>query len=243
MYEFVGIDGCRAGWFAISLMENGSWTLAVYRDFVSLWRTYNRASLLLVDMPIGLIGFGSAGRECDTIARRLLGAPRASSVFTPPTRPALLAAEREQASELNRTLTGRRLSIQAWAIAPKIREVDAFLRSHTESMRRIREVHPELLFWALNGRRSMAHTKRSVSGYGERLAVLQRFFKSTEKIAAEAISRFQRSAVGRDDVLDALAAAVVGYLSKGDLLLIPDPAPTDECGIPMEMVYYFPESR
>lgn len=238
MDEYIGVDGCKAGWFAISLTGSKSWNCGVYADIESIWRNHSGAKLILIDIPIGLLDSGYNGRECDAIARRYLSPIRASSVFTPPARPALDEADRLAASELNKKLTGRKITIQSWAIAPKIQEVDQFLRRHKEVRGKIREAHPELLFWAFNNKNAMPHRKKTLTGYEERLALLRQVFVAADLIAEEALSRYQRSVVARDDILDALAAGITGYLSKGNLTSIPDPAPLDKYGLPMEMVYY-----
>jgi len=41
-----------------------------------------------------------------------------------------------------------------------------------------------------------------------------------------------------DDIVDALAAAVTGFLSNGDLSTLPEVPEQDERGRPMEMVYF-----
>lgn len=238
MEEYIGVDGCKAGWFAISLTGSKSWNCGVYADIESIWRSHSGAKLILIDIPIGLLDSGRNGRECDSIARRYLGSIRASSVFTPPTRPALDKGDRLAASELNKSLTGRKITIQSWVLAPKIREVDQFLRRHKEVRGKIREAHPELLFWAFNNQKAMSNRKKTLIGYEERLAILQQVFVTADMIAEEALSRYRRSVVARDDILDALAAAITGYLSKGDLTSIPEPVPLDQYGLPMEMVYY-----
>jgi len=241
MEEYVGVDGCKAGWLAISLDDAGSWRIGVHGDFAALWANYEAAGLILVDIPIGLVDGGPDGRQCDTLARRLLSPRRSSSVFTPPARPTLEAPDYQTALALNRRLTGRGISIQSWNIAPKIREVDRFLRRLSEDKRRpIREVHPELLFWALNGRQAMVQRKSRLSGYEERLAVLRQLFDPAEAIAKAALARYRRSEVARDDILDALAAAVTGYLSRGELRSIPEDVPRDAFGLPMEMAYFLP---
>lgn len=240
MEEYIGVDGCKAGWFAVGLGANGAWRFDVYADFEALWVSRRAADLILIDIPIGLVDAGPGGRQCDIIARRLLGTGRASSVFTPPARPAMDAADHQTASTLNKRLTGRGISIQSWNIAPKIRQVDLLLRSDRQAPGRIREAHPELLFWALNGRSAMTRRKSRLDGYRERLAVLQRHFQPAETIAGAALSHYRRSQVARDDILDALVAAVTGYLSKGRLSTIPADPPGDAHGLAMEMVYYEP---
>lgn len=238
--EYVGVDGCRVGWFAVGLASPDSWDLGVYQDFESLWATYSRAKLILIDIPIGLIDSGSDGRLCDSVARRYLGPGRASSVFTPPARPTLNMPDRPKASELNKSLTGRGITVQSWAIAPKIQQLDLFLRSNERAAKITREIHPEILFWALNGGQPMVNRKGRPIGYHERLEVLRRVFDPSDDIAESAVARYRRYEVARDDILDALAAAITGYLSQGELTSIPDPVQRDNFSLPMEMAYYMP---
>jgi predicted RNase H-like nuclease len=238
--EYIGVDGCRAGWFAVGLDPAGRWRFDVYPDFDALWAGCQEASLILVDIPIGLVDTGRGGRQCDAIARRLLSPNRASSVFTPPTRPALDATDYQAASAINRALTGKSITIQSWNIGPKIRQVDRFLRHNARARARVREAHPELLFWALNGRQAMTQRKKKLGGYDQRLAVLRRHFEPAEAITQAALARYRRAQVARDDILDALVAALTGYLSQGRLQAIPADRPRDAYGLAMEMVYYEP---
>jgi len=235
---FVGIDGCKAGWFAVTLVGLQSWKVSVFSDIDQLWNSLSYAHLLLIDIPIGLCERGVEGRACDAAARRLLGSPRASSVFTAPVRPALEFNDREEASEKNYSLTGRRIGVQTWAIAPKIQEVDRFLRTKPEAGKKIREIHPEVLFWGLNGCKAMSHNKSRRKGFEERLRVLRRHFSLTDALVNEALSTFPRNMVARDDILDALAAAVTALCWNGHLASIPEEPERDAFGLPMEMVYY-----
>jgi predicted RNase H-like nuclease len=77
------------------------------------------------------------------------------------------------ARELNRGELGRSLSEQSWGICRKIREVDDLLLGKPGPRAEVREVHPEVCFWALAGRSPMKHNKKHKEGLGERLAVLQ----------------------------------------------------------------------
>jgi predicted RNase H-like nuclease len=86
MAYYVGIDGCKAGWFAVIISSRQSWAFNVYDDITQLWNKLKDAELLLIDIPIGLLEDGEAGRTCDIMARKILGRPRASSVFPPPVR-------------------------------------------------------------------------------------------------------------------------------------------------------------
>ncbi len=238
MTYYVGIDGCKTGWFAVRLFQSGSWNFDVFDNIDQLWNTFYKAQLLLIDIPIGLCEGGVEGRACDTAARRFLGSPRASSIFTPPVRLALEFNDREAASEKNYSLTGRRIGVQSWAIARKIQEVDQFLRSKLEARKKIREIHPEVLFWALNGRKEMSHKKSRSAGFEERLRVLRTHFPRSDALVEEALHTFRRSKVARDDILDALAAAVTALFGNGRLSSIPEEPQVDPFGLPMEMVYY-----
>lgn len=233
---FVGVDGCKAGWFSVSLNE-ASWSMAVYPTYRDLWLTFAGARTIFVDIPIGLRDEGTEERKCDKEARRLLRAPRASSVFPAPCRPALNAANHREASDLNNRWTGRGLCRQSWSISRKIREVDDFLQTHTEARGMVRECHPELLFWSLNGGKAMEYNKKEPEGYRVRLAVLTGCYAQAPLIAEEALRRFLRKEVGRDDVLDAFAAAVTAYVTQGSPLTIPETPERDPHGLPMEMVY------
>jgi predicted RNase H-like nuclease len=127
-------------------------------------------NIVAVDVPIGLLERGA--RDCDVQARRLLG-PRRSSVFTAPLRPLLAATSQAEASQIRYRLEGKGVSIQASAIVPKIQEVDRLLRGNPNLREIIREVHPELCFFYLNGERPMSEAKKKPAGRTERVS---RFF-------------------------------------------------------------------
>jgi predicted RNase H-like nuclease len=128
--------------------------------------------------------------------------------------------------------------MQTWNISAKIREVDNLLQNHPGTRAVIRECHPEICFYGLNDGSPMAYYKKSAEDQAERIAVLTRYFNQSRAVFKAAQDRFLRKEVARDDILDALAAAVTGYLSKGDLDTLPETPESDEQGLPMEMVYW-----
>jgi predicted RNase H-like nuclease len=128
--------------------------------------------------------------------------------------------------------------VQTWGIVPNIREVDQFLRTTPEAREKIREIHPEVLFWALNGRMAMTYNKKRLEGFVERLQVLGRHFPQCDELVMEALPRFSRDQVAKDDILDALAAAVTGMCGDDRVVKIPKKLERDAYGLPMEMVYY-----
>ena len=236
--RFVGADGCRWGWIWVCLTESREWEAGVERDLCRLWAKWQEGDLILVDIPIGLRDSSDEERLCDREARRAIGPPRSSSVFPAPCRPALYATGYREACRINERRTGRRLSRQTWNIAGKIREADELLQSHPRARRVIREIHPEVLFWALNRGRSMMHNKRTEDGFQERLQLLERRYPGSRRIAASALGMITRKAAGGDDVIDALAAAVTGKLGRGSYRSLPEHPERDSTGLPMEIVYY-----
>ena len=241
MIEFVGVDGCPAGWFSVGFDRNGGYEVNVFASFGELLDHYSDAGLVLVDIPIGLPE-GPERRECDRQARRLLGR-RGSSVFPSPTRQTVEHAaahpkDYRGALAVERRFAGKGISRQAFAISPKIAEVDALLRSRSAGATPIvREVHPELCFWALNDRQPMKSSKKRSTGVAERLEALTNIEPRSREIYKQAGSEFRRKIVGRDDIVDALVAALVAR-DRGDRLTsVPEVPPRDARGLPLEMVY------
>jgi predicted RNase H-like nuclease len=233
----VGVDGCKAGWFGVRLNGDGTW--AVEPPFASiegLWEKWGQAKSILIDIPIGLPDKAHGFRLCDKGAREVLRSPRSCSVFSAPSRAAINARTFDKANRLNREQLQRGLSKQAFSIMPKIRQVDEFLAKCKTARRVIREVHPEVCFWALSRNRPMRYSKKSEAGFKERLAVLRRGFPVSPAIVNAALQAYPRNAVGRDDILDALAAAVTG-LRPDRLATLPDSPTTDALGLRIEIVY------
>lgn len=236
---FVGADGCPNGWVAVSIDENGAWSVDLFSSAEAMLNRFRSAELLLLDIPIGLRDSGEMERLCDKQARKLLGPKRGSSVFPAPCRPALPAATYEEASAINRARTGRGLSRQSWAISPKIREVDDLL-DKSDFGGRVREIHPEVCFTALNGWRPMKSRKKRMAGFNERLRALNSFYAESNNAVDYALSRWPRKMVARDDILDALVAAVTAYVGFYELTTLPAEPEIDSRGRPMEIVYYSP---
>ena len=242
--EFVGVDGCRSGWFSVGFDGNGCYELKVFPAFSELLEYYRDGKLILVDIPIGL-PMGPGGRDCDRKARKLLD-HRRSSVFSAPTRQTVEQAAESPgdykcANVTELRFAGKGISKQAFAIAPKIAEVDELLRCpNANAMPKVREVHPEICFWALNEECAMKSNKKTESGETERLEVLDRFERRSCEIYSKACRRFVGGGVAKDDILDALVAAVTARRGHERLKTIPDCPPKDCKGLPMEMVYYKP---
>lgn len=240
---FLGVDGCRGGWLAIKIALDNSWEVNLFRKFSQLWDNYGAASLILVDIPIGLRqGSPKKGslerqeRRCDKEARKLLG-KRRSCVFRVPCRPAVYARSYDQALARNQKLTGTRIFKATWNLVAKIREVDELLATHRQARKQVREMHPELGFWSLNGCRPVQHSKTKEAGHRERLGLLQSIYPQSEPILNHTLSTYLRKEVKKDDILDALCGALTARIGYANLSAIPLQPERDREGLPMEMVY------
>ena len=234
---FVGADVSKGKWLAVKLSEGESPEVRLFQTIREIWDSYNAAGLVLIDMPIGLRDDGGEERLCDKEARGLLGWPRRSSIFRAPCRATLKASNYDDAKRISIHRTSKSLPIQTWSIIPKIREVDEFLNGNISAKSRIREIHPELCFWALNGGKAMSCSKKTPEGISERTKVLRRACTQTDAVL-KATKRDFQGKVKDDDILDALAAAVTAFLGRKRLLTIPENPETDGSGLRMEMVYY-----
>ena len=243
--KFVGVDGCPYGWFSVGLDDGAGYEVQAFTTFRELLDHYREARLVLVDIPIGLLECGAGERKCEPKARKVLE-DRRSSVFPVPTRALVykkVANKMNYActNKLSKSTRGKGITRQTYHIMDKIAEVDKVLRDRGASATPpVREVHPEVCFWALNHRQPMRSKKKTRDGEDERLRVLQGINPQTQEIYDSAIDEYLRKQVARDDILDALAAAVtakLGCQDKDKLRPLPEKPPKDRKGLPMEMVY------
>ena len=167
--KYIGVDGCKIGWFYTVIDHENQWEIGVSENIKKLWETHKDASLILIDIPIGLPF--KEPRACDLEARKLLGKGKTSTVFPPPCRESLAAKNHEEACEINKKVLGKKISLQAYHISKKIKEVDDFLLANPQARQKIWETHPEICFWALAGGRAMKFPKKKKYGFDERLYV------------------------------------------------------------------------
>lgn len=233
-----GADGCKAGWVVASRRPGSPEpVLRVVAAIAELDRWDEPPAVLGIDVPIGLLDRARpGGRDCDRLARSLLGQPRARSVFSPPTRPALRAKSFEEALRRNRATAGNAkgsgLSRQSFGILPKIREVDEWL-SRAPRMR-VHEVHPELSFFELRGGRAVLASKKSKEGFRLRRRLLEKAWNCP---LASIIEAQRSSKVAADDIIDAMAACwTAERILAGRAVRLPSEPPTDSRGLRMEIV-------
>lgn len=235
---YIGIDGCKDGWFWVGLGHDATWQLGLLKSSEQMIELARSSEVILIDIPIGLKEKGAEERLCDKQARKLLGPGRGSSVFPAPARSTLRAGSYEEAKRLNKECTGRGITLQAWGIIPKIREIDELILSNRDIQGAIRECHPEVCFWGLNGRKPVLSKKKKRLGREERLDILECYFPDARKLMDQAGKQYLRRKVAWDDIVDAMVNAVVAKQCREKPFTLPDVPQIDSKGLPMEMVYW-----
>ena len=233
---FVGVDWGGDAWLAVAFDTDGYDHSRVFDEIGELWGAYEEtASRVLVDVPIGLVEGGDSGRRCDELARSVLG-PRSRSVVTPPVREATRKRRYPAAKRTNERKTGSSLSKQAFAISAQIAAVDDLLRNVPEARATIRESHPEVCFRAFAGE-PLQHSKQTAGGYAERMRTLAGHDPDAPPVVQAVAESTAGEQIRVPDVLDAVVLAYTARPGAGPLRSLPAEPPTDEKGLPMEIVY------
>jgi len=234
-----GVDGCRAGWIAVLMRVDDQHTHRIMTapTLAAIADTPEQPAVVAVDMPIGLPErTEGSGRPPEQLIRPLLG-QRQSSVFAIPSRRAVEAQDYEQACAIAAATSepSRKVSRQGFAIFPKIREIDALLRARPDLIARVYEVHPELAFWALNGRKTLDQPKK-VKGtpYGPGMVLRRDLLTRSGSLPQSLIHAPPPRGAAQDDLLDALAGLTVALdIARGGGQPFPDPPGRDAHGLPV----------
>ena len=233
--KYIGIDGCRKGWFCVGIDDDSSFQVGVIPEISAVRQWLDSAALILVDIPIGLLTAGKTERLCDLAARQMIK-PRGSTVFPAPARSAIYKDTYEEASAENDRCLGRKLSKQSFEICKKIREVDEFMRTVRPGSK-VREMHPEVAFCGLGNMSPILTKKKRPPGYQDRIDLLRTLYPITDAVVQAARDkRPLKKDLANDDILDALVGAVTAS-HYPNLETLPQKPPIDDEGLPMEMVY------
>jgi len=247
MMTVAGVDGCKAGWIAVIDRPGVPPAAEVHRSFADVLAALPGDAIIAVDMPISLPErIGPDGRGPEHAVRQFLG-KRKSSVFSIPSRKAvhaeegpfadweaMRAARRRADNEARQTSDPPRgLSFQAFALFPRIREIDRILRREPALSRRVFESHPEAVFAVLNEGEPMDLPKKTKGspnppGLAERRALLvgrgipPAFLVGTQAGAAE------------DDFLDACVLMLAARrIARGEARCHPEVHGRDGHGLPI----------
>jgi predicted RNase H-like nuclease len=160
-----------------------------------LFEAADRPEVVAIDMPIGLLDDGP--RRADRAARAYLEG-RKSSVFPAPLDAVLKRGDfidYKGANKLSKTLVGKGLSKQSFALLPKIAEVAEFIAA-AEGV----DVHPEVSFQVLARDQPLRDGKKSWRGILERQRLL-----TAAGLEPNLDDECGTAAI--DDVLDAIVVA------------------------------------
>jgi predicted RNase H-like nuclease len=194
--KVAGVDGTRNGWVVV-VLEGGRVSCDHLLDLETDFSEVADVDVIGIDIPIG---FGP--RTADAAARKFLRGA-ASTVFSTPSREVLQQPFGP----------GLRVSAQAHALGRRMLHVSDLASRDA----RLREVHPEVSFRAMNDGAPLTHRKKSAGGAFERLAFLR-----GEGINLGALGPTAKAPL--DDVLDAAAAAWTAQRIASNLAIsLPNP--------------------
>lgn len=203
----LGIDGWKGKWVAVILVDGVLDEVLVYESLNELSESEVDVKVIGLDMPLGLTN--SPPRKADQLARQVLG-PRRSSVFDPPPR-FCLASKWSNYQEVNAAAQercGRGVSAQGFALMNLIREAESTAKSDD----RFYEVHPEVSFHLMNGRKPLDFSKKTWNGQCQRRELLV----ENEIILPNSLPG-QLGKIPPDDLLDAAAVAwSANRIAKGE---------------------------
>jgi predicted RNase H-like nuclease len=215
MVPVAGVDGCRTGWVVVHDRR-----AAVYASFGEVLAALPDATVVAVDMPIGLVDeHRPGGRAADRAARTELG-PKHNSVFSAPPRSVLGARTLPEARR-----RGGKLTLQTLNLLPRIEDVDRVMTPALQA--RVFEVHPELSFAAMDDGRPVLAPKRAARGSEVRRALLAR--------TGVPVPERPRGAA-LDDLLDACALSwSAGRIARRETRRVPTVATFDRRGLRMDV--------
>lgn len=239
-----GADGCKAGWIvAFVRPDKDEARIRVVSNFAEILASPEAPAVIAVDVPIGLPdGAGPGKRDAEYSVRPLLGKLK-RSVFPIPSRGAVYAeigpfsdqasryAAHQRACLIAEATSNprRRITIQAFGIFPKIREVDKILRDGQTLGSRVFETHPEMAFREMNGQQPLSDSKKGQIGLRLRKRLLVRAGLSNSLVEFA-----PPKGAALDDLIDALACAIVSRrIHAGIAKSFPTSRQTDAYGLPM----------
>jgi predicted RNase H-like nuclease len=120
------------------------------------------------------------------------------------------------------------LAKQVFYLLDKIRQVEAIAQTHSSV---IFECHPEMSFWAMNGKKEMWYPKKAPGGFQERCRILMKN-QYERSFFSESFGKPKQHS--RDDLLDACAAAwTAERILKNKAIRFPETSVADDLGIDM----------
>lgn len=234
---YAGIDGCKYGWILMKSNKDKIEYGGIFTSIQILLETHQDLDRILIDMPLGLSAKGKV-RTLESFMKKELKT-RHSTVFNAPCRESLSAKNHRDASQINKEIEGKGISIQTFFISNKIAEVDNLIKKNKDLKNKIIESHPEICFKYLNEGIIVKSKKSSLEGIKERLNILQRYDSNLIELYNTVKENTKRKFVTKDDIVDSICLCLVNKWSgKINMSFITDPLIKDEFGIKMRIGYY-----
>ncbi|MFC7249347.1 DUF429 domain-containing protein [Halomicroarcula sp. GCM10025324] len=233
---YVGVVWSGETWLGVGFTKSGFDHTAAFDGIGDCWARYEEtARSILVSLPVGLVESGDPTRECDALARSVLG-PRDVAVLTPPVREATRKRRYSTGNRVHERKSGEPLSEAAFGLSDGIAMLDELLQEIPEAAAVVRSAHPELCFRAFADE-PLEHSRETAAGYAERMRTLAHYDRDAAPTVQKAAEATDGAPVTIADVLDAVVLAYTAQPGSGTLRTLPADPPTDRKGLPMELVY------
>ena len=202
-----GLDGCPAGWLIFYGYDN-EFDFQLISSIEEATPIFEECRNIFIDIPIGLSS-KAYQRQVEGQMRKLLQG-RSSTIFTPPCREAVQRKDHAVANKVNRQITGKGLSVQAFNISKKIAEVDNFLRTKRDFS--LQESHPEICFKILKGK-VLGTNKNTMEGQQERRDIIASISPDLDLSIEKALGQYPKKQVRPDDIIDAAILCLSAQVS------------------------------
>ena len=126
--------------------------------------------------------------------------------FYTPIREALEAPTYQLGNQINKSISGKGISIQAWNIGHKIKEVNQFLSQNRFYQKKMSESHPELCFELLNNG-PLNHSK-TLSGMEERIKIINKYINISFQEIRDFGKECKSDKAKLDDIIDAIVLSL-----------------------------------
>ena len=248
MAPVAGVDGCKRGWICVFRLDGRApHEVKVFTSFDGLAAHLPQQAVVAVDMPIGLPDKTAGGRGPEQAVRPFLKA-RQSSVFSMPSRAAVYAETGRFENEAERLAAHRRasamafktsdpprkISIQAFGLFAKVRELDSWLCADGSRCKRVIESHPEFAFTVLNKGEPMALPKKIKGRVNPDGMTERRAFLASKGFAADFLNQPVTRGANTDDFLDACVMMLIAERhARGETIPYPSPYTYDSFNLPI----------
>lgn len=236
MTAVAGACGGRNGWVITRReLDGGSISLRHLKVLSELVKEKDAPKYICIAIPIGLLEKAApGGRQCEREGRKLLGYPRSACIFSPPVRQAIKAKTFEEVQEINRSTSEHKVGVgrQSFGMLPRIREVDSIMTPKLQ--KQVRECHPEISFFQMNGEVALNSFKAALLGQRERQQLLEYQWNTG---LGHLMNSLRPALINASEILESMAACwTAERVAKKEAFVLPAKRQKDSKGLVMEIV-------